>query len=224
MEGCKLRLSVLDLSNNSLSGLPPEIGLMTTLRKLLLNGNPLRTLRSSLVTGPTPALLKFLRSRLPADEDNGATSDAKEVVISKAARLSLSSKELSLGGLGLSAVPSEVWESSEITKVDLSRNSIEVLPDQLSACASLEALILSKNKIKEWPSAVLRSLSNLSCLKLDNNPLGQIPPDGFEAVSKLQILDLSGNAGSLSKCPAFFWLASVAGALPKTDADIRSPI
>ena len=63
---------------------------MTTLRKLLLAGNPLRTLRrfdllswlfgcfycfptdylslSSLVNGPTPALLKYLRSRLPVDE------------------------------------------------------------------------------------------------------------------------------------------------------------
>lgn len=69
---------------------------MTTLRKLLLTGNPLRTLRrceslcwplvchmcliikglsnwnlfssSSLVSGPTPALLKYLRSRLSEGE------------------------------------------------------------------------------------------------------------------------------------------------------------
>ncbi|KAM7504022.1 hypothetical protein LguiB_002926 [Lonicera macranthoides] len=184
VEACKLRLSLLDLSNNSLSGLPVEMGLMTTLRKLLLNGNPLRTLRSSLVSGPTPALLKYLRSRLPTDED-------------------FTAQELSLGGMSLSAVPSEVWDSSEITKVDLSRNCIEGLPVELSTCVSLEALILSKNKIKEWPSAILRSLSNLSCLKLDNNPLRQIPSDGFEAVPKLQILDLSGNAGSLPDNPAF---------------------
>ncbi|CAH1417187.1 unnamed protein product [Lactuca virosa] len=45
VEAWKLKLPVLDLSNNSLSSLPPEIGLMTTLRRLVLTGNPIRTLR-----------------------------------------------------------------------------------------------------------------------------------------------------------------------------------
>ncbi|KAK9269170.1 hypothetical protein L1049_000939 [Liquidambar formosana] len=115
----------------------------------------------------------------------------------------LRSKELSLEGLGLSAVPSEVWESREIIKVDLSRNSIEELPVELSSCVSLQALILSRNKIKVWRGAILNSLHNLSCLKLNNNPLRLISSDGFQAVSKLQVLDLSGNAASLPEHPAF---------------------
>ncbi|KAK6154333.1 hypothetical protein DH2020_008581 [Rehmannia glutinosa] len=271
VEACSLRLSVLDLSNNSLSGLPPEIDvmyssvwramvvlwptnvqepnlvenvlhplsslqtskcvisfhdeegpvldimcLMTTLRKLLLTGNPLRTLRSSLVHGPTPALLRYLRSRLPTDEESAATTAVKEDAITMAARSSLTSKELSLAGLSLGAVPSEIWKSSDITKVNLSGNSIEELPSELRSCVSLEALILSKNKIKEWPAAVLASLPKLVCLKLDGNPLRKaricheakgrshhIPSDGFRAASKLQILDLSGAAGSLPENPAF---------------------
>ncbi|KAL4580299.1 hypothetical protein LXL04_016488 [Taraxacum kok-saghyz] len=203
VEACKLKLSVLDLSNNSLSGLPPQIGLMTTLRRLVLTGNPIRTLRSTLVTGPTPALLRFLRSRLPAEEESGSTSENKDRVIAMASRLSHSTKELSLGGQGLSVVPPQVWETSDITKIDLSRNSIEDLPVELSSCGSIETLILSRNKIKVWPSAILKSLHNLVCLKLDSNPLTQIPSDGFEAGSKLQILDLSNNAGCLPEQPAF---------------------
>nr|GMD84083.1 plant intracellular Ras-group-related LRR protein 6 isoform X1 [Ipomoea batatas] len=203
VEACKLHLSVLDLSNNSLSGLPPEIGLMTTLRRLLLAGNPIRTLRSSLVNGPTPALLKFLRSRLPTDEESAAKTPSKEDVISMARRMSLTSKEISLGKLGLTAVPSDVWESNDITKVDLSGNSIEELPVELCSCVALEALILSKNKIKDWPSSILISLSRLTCLRLDNNPLRKIPSDGFQAVAKLHILDLTGNIGSLPEHPAF---------------------
>ncbi|KAK7835027.1 plant intracellular ras-group-related lrr protein 6, partial [Quercus suber] len=138
VEACKLHLSVLDLSNNSLTGLPPEIGNMTTLRKLLLTGNPLRTLRSSLVSGPTAALLKYLRSRLSEGEDSEITTPTKEDVITRAARLSIASKELSLEGLSLSAVPSEVWESGEVIKVDLSRNAIQELPFELSSCISLQ--------------------------------------------------------------------------------------
>lgn len=45
-------------------------------------------------------------------------------------------------GLGLTAVPSEVWESSEVTKVDLSRNSIQELPVELSSCVCLQVNII----------------------------------------------------------------------------------
>ncbi|MCI10258.1 leucine-rich repeat-containing protein 40-like, partial [Trifolium medium] len=65
---------------------------MTSLRKLLLSGNPLRTLRSSLVTGPTPALLRFLRSRLSEGEDSEATSTSKKDIVAMATRLSITSK------------------------------------------------------------------------------------------------------------------------------------
>ncbi|CAK7327596.1 unnamed protein product [Dovyalis caffra] len=206
VEACKLQLSMLDLSNNSLTGLPPELG-------------KVNTHSISLVSGPTATLLKFLRSRLSEGEDSKATTSSKEDVISMAARLSVSSKvhdvrslllsasflfkegilELSLQGVGLTAVPSEVWESGEIVKVDLSRNSIQELPFELSSCS----LILSRNKINDWPGAILKSLPNLSCLKLDNNALTQISSDGFQAVPALQILDLSGNPASLLNHPAF---------------------
>ncbi|KAG4109612.1 hypothetical protein ERO13_1Z049312v2 [Gossypium hirsutum] len=120
-----------------------------------------------------------------------------------AARLSLTSKELSLEGMGLSVVPSEAWESGEIIKLNLSKNSIQELPVELSSCSSLQTLVLSRNNIKDWPVAILKSLPNLSCLKLDGNPLRQIPSDGFQAISMIQILDISGNATSLPENPAF---------------------
>lgn len=176
---------------------------MTTLRKLLLTGNPLRTLRSSLVSGTTQALLKYLRSRLPQSEEAEATTTTKDDVISMAARLSITSKELSLEGMDLSVVPAKVWESGEMIKVDLSRNSIQELPVELSSCTSLQTLILSRNKFKDWPGSIFTSLPNLLCLKLDSNPLKQIPSDGFQAVPGLQVLDLSGNAASLPENPAF---------------------
>ncbi|KAK6132678.1 hypothetical protein DH2020_033561 [Rehmannia glutinosa] len=230
VEACSLRLSVLDLSNNSLSGLPPEIGLMTTLRKLLLTGNPLRTLRRS------EPVLRYLKS--------AATTAVKEDAINMAARSSLTSKELSLAGLSLGAVPSEIWKSSDITKVNLSGNSIEELPSELRSCVSLEALILSKNKIKEWPAAVLASLPKLVCLKLDGNPLRKARH--FNDVMDIMVLHpglfvnpfhpfrwisscfKASNSGSewcrrfFTGKPSIFELTRAAGTLPESIKNLTS--
>lgn len=51
-------------------------------------------------------------------------------------------QELSLAGLGLGDVPSDVWKTSDITKINLSGNSIEELPSALSSCVSLEVNII----------------------------------------------------------------------------------
>ncbi|KAL6591313.1 hypothetical protein ACP70R_049816 [Stipagrostis hirtigluma subsp. patula] len=220
---CSLKLSFLDLSNNSLSGLPAELGSAVFLHEnwielgivyvtdllqiLLLTGNPMRTLRSSLVSGPTTTLLKYLRSRLSSDEEvhvispitasgSGGTP-TKDDQIAAARRLSLSSKELVLSGLAVTSVPPAAWETSDVVKLDLSKNSIENLPDELSLCSSLQSLVLSNNKIKRWPRTVVSSLPNLSSLKLDNNPLAEISSTDLLSLSKLEVLDLSGNASAL---------------------------
>ncbi|XP_061681919.1 leucine-rich repeat-containing protein 40 isoform X2 [Syngnathoides biaculeatus] len=61
-----VRLSTLDLSNNDLLNVPPQLGLCTTLRCLSLEGNPFRTPRAAIVAKGTDAVLEYLRSRIPA--------------------------------------------------------------------------------------------------------------------------------------------------------------
>lgn len=50
-------------------------------------------------------------------------------------------QELSLAGLSLSGVPSEIWKSSDVTKINLTGNSIEELPSELVSCVSVEVNI-----------------------------------------------------------------------------------
>ncbi|CAJ1060146.1 leucine-rich repeat-containing protein 40 [Xyrichtys novacula] len=61
-----VHLTTLDLSNNDLLNIPPELGLCTTLRCLSLEGNPFRTPRAAIVAKGTDALLEYLRSRIPS--------------------------------------------------------------------------------------------------------------------------------------------------------------
>lgn len=61
-------LTLLDVSNNELKSLPPQMGkLQDTLRTLLVEGNPLRSIRRNVLTGGTPGLLEYLMSRMPVD-------------------------------------------------------------------------------------------------------------------------------------------------------------
>uniref|UniRef100_A0A7N6AJP8 Leucine-rich repeat-containing protein 40 n=1 Tax=Anabas testudineus TaxID=64144 RepID=A0A7N6AJP8_ANATE len=57
-------LSTLDLSNNDLLNIPPELGLCTNLRCLILDGNPFRTPRAAILAKGTDAVLEYLRSRI----------------------------------------------------------------------------------------------------------------------------------------------------------------
>ncbi|KAI5109366.1 leucine-rich repeat-containing protein 40, partial [Silurus meridionalis] len=59
------RLSTLDLQNNDIMQVPPELGNCTSLRALMLDGNPFRNPRAAIVAKGTDAILEYLRSRIP---------------------------------------------------------------------------------------------------------------------------------------------------------------
>ncbi|XP_046390373.1 leucine-rich repeat-containing protein 40-like isoform X2 [Ischnura elegans] len=58
-------LATLDLSNNDIHVVPPELGLLEKLRCLELSGNPFRVPRHSVLSKGTPAILSYLRDRIP---------------------------------------------------------------------------------------------------------------------------------------------------------------
>ncbi|XP_062920288.1 leucine-rich repeat-containing protein 40 [Mobula hypostoma] len=59
------KLSTLDMQNNDLMHVPPELGKCRNLRTLLLEGNPFRNPRPAILARGTTAVLEFLRSRIP---------------------------------------------------------------------------------------------------------------------------------------------------------------
>uniref|UniRef100_A0A286Y2G6 Leucine-rich repeat-containing protein 40 n=1 Tax=Cavia porcellus TaxID=10141 RepID=A0A286Y2G6_CAVPO len=58
-------LTTLDLQNNDLLQVPPELGNCVSLRTLLLDGNPFRVPRAAVLAKGTAAVLEYLRDRIP---------------------------------------------------------------------------------------------------------------------------------------------------------------
>ncbi|XP_020144492.1 leucine-rich repeat-containing protein 40 isoform X3 [Microcebus murinus] len=58
-------LTTLDLQNNDLLHIPPELGNCVHLRTLLLDGNPFRVPRAAILMKGTAAILEYLRDRIP---------------------------------------------------------------------------------------------------------------------------------------------------------------
>jgi len=60
------KLSILDVANNDLTQLPTELGLLEeSLKGLNVEGNMLKTIRQTIISQGTIALLRYLKSRLP---------------------------------------------------------------------------------------------------------------------------------------------------------------
>jgi Leucine-rich repeat (LRR) protein len=55
------QFKMLDVSCNNISELPPALGYVGSLNRAVLDGNPLRTIRQTIVTGPTSELKQYLR-------------------------------------------------------------------------------------------------------------------------------------------------------------------
>lgn len=62
---CLDKLATLDLQNNDLLQIPPELGNCTSLKVLTLDGNPFRNPRAAILAKGTSAVLEYLRSRIP---------------------------------------------------------------------------------------------------------------------------------------------------------------
>merc|ERR1712029_217396 len=61
-------LAVLDSSNNDINHVPPELGRLTQIRALQLEGNPFRVPRPQILVQGTQSVMQYLRNRIPAKD------------------------------------------------------------------------------------------------------------------------------------------------------------
>ncbi|XP_041974169.1 leucine-rich repeat-containing protein 57-like [Aricia agestis] len=99
---------------------------------------------------------------------------------------------LQLSNSKLKEIPPEVFNLSDhLRNLDLSKNKIPGIPDDISKFKFIKQLNLSSNSIQNVPTA-LANLKKLELLNLSCNNIASLP-DSFENLSNLKQLYLNNN-------------------------------
>ena len=178
------RVTQLELPTNRLTGpIPPELGQLSRLQRLLLYNNEL--------TGPIPPELGQLSHLRWLDlYRNGLTGPIPPELgqLSSLERLGLYENALT------GPIPPELGQLSRLGVLYLSSNQLTgPIPPELGQLSGLEDLFLSSNRLTGPIPPELGQLSRLEDLLLSSNQLtGPIPPE-LGQLSSLEGLDLSSN-------------------------------
>jgi internalin A len=117
-------------------------------------------------------------------------------IIKKAARDKATTLDLS--GQGLTTLPAEIGQLTNLSVLDLGGNQLTTLPAVIGQLTNLSQLYLRNNQLTTLP-AVIGQLTNLSVLDLGGNQLTTLPAV-IGQLTNLSVLDLSDN--QLTTLPA----------------------
>ena len=76
--------------------------------------------------------------------------------------------------LKLSELPSELWELTNLTELDLRENDLTTLPPEIGKLTKLTELHLTDNRLRTLPPEIGK-LTNLTEFTIDGNPLEKPP-------------------------------------------------
>ena len=201
-------LKTLDLRNNEVTRLPPLLGTMTSLTALLLDGNPLKTMRRALIVAPAREILGYLRGRMSGEdaaklaqshgsvaggsEGRGSCWGADELEERMRGAMSLDAR-LDLACMQLQAIPQEAARLTQLRAANLYGNALVQLPEWIEgAWGGLRELNLSQNQFGLGRLEAVAGLGALTSLALQRNQLSCVP-EAIAALSALEVLDLSQN-------------------------------
>ncbi|CAK1599652.1 unnamed protein product [Parnassius mnemosyne] len=100
-------------------------------------------------------------------------------------------RNLDLSKNKISSVPDDISRLKNLKQLNLSANHIEVLPDSLIYLKKLEMLNVSNNSISSLPSH-FSNLNNLKQVYLSHNKFTEFPSQ-LLCLNNLEVVDLSNN-------------------------------
>jgi len=177
---CLTNVTLIDAGQNELRDVPDVLGYLPNLRRLLLDGNPTRVLRTPLLTN-TSALKAFLRKRGAPEEERNADDEAKTsapLCTNNAAKHIVNQALvgpfiLDLSDKGLDTLPRDIgnelllpstqsceetdangFAGEHIQQLNVSKNTLKSLDDWLAATPNITCIDASHNKIEYLPSFI----------------------------------------------------------------------
>jgi Leucine-rich repeat (LRR) protein len=208
------KLKLLDVSNNNLADVPYSLGYIDALQIINLEGNPIRTIRRTLIARSeanlTQDLKKFLRSRgdvpiMDGGESSHANDGGRSAPSSDA--LDFRVRDIAEGGVlnwskmisnAGGSVPPNIFKKlfdshtlQSLTSVNFSDNALQEIPVQLKDIRTLKVLTLAKNRLSAGLSARLWAPSSLRVLDVSENNLcseqAELILDGASFLSSINI-------------------------------------
>ena len=99
--------------------------------------------------------------------------------------------ELRLGYNQIKVISPEIGQLTNLTRLSLGNNQVSVIPAEIEQLTNLTILSLVNNRVKVVPSQ-LSQLTNLTKLRLSGNQI-EVVPAALSQLTKLEILDLADN-------------------------------
>jgi Leucine-rich repeat (LRR) protein len=179
-----------------------SIRYIDTLNQLGLDGNPLRSIRRTLISQATQDLKKYLRTRGPPPAWYLAEEQCESACELLERARDLAGGALDLSSSGLTSLPSEVAdmlsvisrEGEEFRKVSsvlLSKNKLHVVPSELSMLNLLRDLDISDNKLG------LSTPETLQCMILPALKILNVSRNGLICLTLEAIIDSLSDRGAL---------------------------
>ncbi|XP_078583378.1 uncharacterized protein LOC144866057 [Branchiostoma floridae x Branchiostoma japonicum] len=173
---CKLHaMEILHIRNNNFTRLPTTLHRADKLKDLDISGNPLTYPPQDVCeqgTGATMAFLKQEAENLQPQTVNG--------------RL-----KLDLSSQGLTSIPEEVFDITDLKVLDVSNNELTSIPEAIGRLQKLSSLHAEGNMLTSLPEAI-GSLQELTHLFINDNKLSTFRP-GVEKLQKLAHLFINDN-------------------------------
>lgn len=211
------KLKAIDFSNNSISDIPAAVGWMPSLQRFQIEGNPIRTIRRTLLSQSTEDLKKYLKTRGPPYNSTMASNLTTTSIVSYDGITFQSDKINNEEILLVNRVRDMINGNLDLTDLKLTALPFDTLCPLIHTRNMSESQVISLNLSQN--TLTIRSLQDsnfllfkgLIVLNLSSNSLSKIStiggagssPTKPSLPSSLRIIDVSGNALTYDSFRAF---------------------